>query len=114
MKEKIYNKILSNSGESIAETLVALLIAALGLVMLAGAVTASFNIVKNSKDKMTEYYDESESLISSNLSDLSSGKAIVEKNVGVSSEIIQEIPIKYGVITVFGDSPVVYFEISPE
>ncbi|MBR0399948.1 MAG: hypothetical protein IJH95_03930 [Mogibacterium sp.] len=56
-KNKIYLKIHSKSGESISETLVALLISALALVMLAGAVGASSRIVTNSRNRINEYYD---------------------------------------------------------
>ena len=56
MKQRIIKKLASQSGESIGETLVALLISALALVMLAGAVSAGMRIVTNSKEKMDEYY----------------------------------------------------------
>ena len=49
-------KLRSRSGESIAETLIALLVSALALMMLAGAVSAATNVVTKSKAKMTEYY----------------------------------------------------------
>ena len=49
-------KLRSRAGESLSETLVALLISSLALVMLAGAVTAATRVVTRSKDKMTEYY----------------------------------------------------------
>ena len=41
----IKEKLNGQSGESIGETLVALLIAALALVMLAGAISASLGVV---------------------------------------------------------------------
>ena len=56
MKHRIKKKLASQAGESIGETLVALLISALALVMLAGAVSAGMRVVTNSKDKMDEYY----------------------------------------------------------
>lgn len=56
MKHRIKKKLVSQAGESIGETLVALLISALALVMLAGAVSAGMRVVTNSKDKMDEYY----------------------------------------------------------
>ena len=52
IKTKLRKKIKSPSGESIAETLVALLIAALALVMLAGAMTAASNMIAVSRKKM--------------------------------------------------------------
>ena len=53
---KIVKKMTSQAGESIGETLVALLISALALVMLAGAVSSGMRIVTNSKEKMDIYY----------------------------------------------------------
>lgn len=56
MKQRIIKKLASRAGESIGETLVALLISALALMMLAGAVSAGMRVVTNSKDKMDVYY----------------------------------------------------------
>ena len=56
MKRKILKKISSQSGETIAETLVALLIASLALMMLAGAVSSAMNVVTKSKEAVNEYY----------------------------------------------------------
>ena len=56
MKEQIYQKFRNNSGESIAETLVALLISSLALMMLAGAITAATRVITQSKKKIAEYY----------------------------------------------------------
>ncbi len=53
----MYEKIRGKSGETISETLVALLIAALALVMLAGAIGAATRIITNSRDRVNEYYD---------------------------------------------------------
>lgn len=56
MKQRILRKLSSNAGESIGETLVALLISALALMMLAGAVTSAMRVVTRSKRSMDEYY----------------------------------------------------------
>ena len=56
MKRKILKKISGQSGETIAETLVALLIASLALMMLAGAVSSAMNVVTRSKKAMDDYY----------------------------------------------------------
>lgn len=52
-------KLKSRSGESIAETLLAVLVAALALTMLAGMITAAVSMVKKSEEKMDDYYRES-------------------------------------------------------
>lgn len=56
MIKRVIEKLKSGSGESIAETLVALLISALALMMLAGAVSAGMNMVTRSNRVMEEYY----------------------------------------------------------
>ena len=48
-------KIRSSKGESIAETLVALLIAALALLVLAGAITSTLRIINSSNKAMADY-----------------------------------------------------------
>ena len=55
--KKIFEKLLSCAGESIGETLIALLISSLALLMLAGAISAATRIVTVSKTKMDDYYE---------------------------------------------------------
>ena len=57
------HKLRSNAGESIGETLVALLISALALVMLAGAISSTANMITTSDTKMGEYYDGDDVLV---------------------------------------------------
>ena len=57
MKRRIMGRLGSRRGESITETLVALLISSLALVMLAGAIGKAATIVKNSETQMTRYYE---------------------------------------------------------
>lgn len=56
MTDRIRAKLRSKSGESIGETLVALLISALALVMLAGAISSAARMITLSKDKLSKYY----------------------------------------------------------
>ena len=61
----LYFRVLKNvRGETIAETLISTLIAALSMVMFASMVIASNNIVKESDSKVREYYENSSKLIS--------------------------------------------------
>ena len=61
----LYFKHLNNiKGETIAETLVSTLIAALSMVMFASMVIAANNIVTESDKKVREYYENSSKLIS--------------------------------------------------
>ena len=56
MKTRLMKRLRSESGESIAEVLVALLIAAVALMMLAAMISSTVSIVNKSKTKMDEYY----------------------------------------------------------
>ena len=56
------NKLHSQAGESIGETLASLLIAALALTMLAGAVAAGTHVVTRSRDNLNSYYEAANSV----------------------------------------------------
>jgi hypothetical protein len=56
-KNCMMRKLRSRAGESIAETLVAVLISALALTMLAGAISAATNAVTKSKTHLDQYYN---------------------------------------------------------
>ena len=55
MRKAAAKKLRSRAGETIGETLVALLISSLALLMLAGAVSAASRAVQQSKTKIEEY-----------------------------------------------------------
>ena len=61
-KEKLKKKAYSKEGETIGEVLVALLISALALLMLAGAITSSSRIITTSKNTMNTYYSNAETV----------------------------------------------------
>lgn len=56
MMKQATRKLRSRAGESIGETLVALLISALALLMLAGAISSAGRIVTRNKESMDTYY----------------------------------------------------------
>lgn len=58
MKKRIAAKLRGRAGESIAETLVAVLISALALVMLAGAISAAANVITRSRTAVNEYNED--------------------------------------------------------
>lgn len=62
MLNDIAGKLRRRAGESIAETLIALLISALALTMLAGAISTVGGIVNTSNQKMKEYYADDEAM----------------------------------------------------
>lgn len=55
-ESELCKKLHSQSGETIGETLVALLISSLALVMLASMISATVNLVSKSQTKMDDYY----------------------------------------------------------
>lgn len=55
-ESELCKKLHSQSGETIGETLVALLISSLALVMLATMISSTVNLVSKSQTKMDEYY----------------------------------------------------------
>lgn len=57
MRNNAGRKLRSTAGESIAETLIAVLISALALVILAGAISATARIIIDSDETMGRYYD---------------------------------------------------------
>lgn len=56
LKKLMVRKLKSTSGESIAETLVAVLISAFALLMLAGTVNTASNLITQSQAALKEYY----------------------------------------------------------
>ena len=57
MMREIRKKLKSRAGESIGETLVALLISAMALLMLAGAVSSGMSVVTRSNAVLKSYYE---------------------------------------------------------
>ena len=102
MITSVRKKINSQAGESIAETLVSLLIAALALVMLAGAMSASTNIVIRSREKLNSYYDANElnNGIVKMASGGSAGKIILSGGVNQSINVYYFTNDKLGKMTV--------------
>ncbi len=82
MKKQLLNKLNSNSGESIAETLVAVLIAALALLMLAGTINTASRLITTSKTKLDAYYKENNALSEHSDSSLIGGNHTVTVSSG--------------------------------
>ena len=114
MLEKLKQKLQSRAGESIGETLVSLLIAALALVMLAGAISASSGVIMKSRDKLNDYYSANEE--ASGVVKMTSGGSTVkdgitiEDNTGAISN--QSFKVTYYKSDKFGKKTVVAYELS--
>jgi len=55
MAKKLRARLRSRAGESISEVLIALLISSLGLVLLAGMISASVRMLQRNEENMTSY-----------------------------------------------------------
>ena len=84
MKKKLLGRIRSQTGESIAEVLIALLISALALVMLASMISSTQSMVDKSKNKMKEYDSQNEILESGGYSKGPETVTIQGTNINVS------------------------------
>lgn len=108
--KKLKQKLRSRAGESISETLVAVLISALALVMLAGAMSAATSVVNRSRDKLNEYYNGNETMMESG-TELTQGITITEDNTEGSISLEVKCDIVYYTNEAFGDKPVIAYEI---
>ncbi len=110
--KKIMIKLNSRTGESISETLISLLIAALALVMLAGAVSSSSDMIMKSKEKMNSYYSANEAsngIVKMTKGTGSTGGIIITDSSSVISD--QSYNIEYFKNEEFGRTPVVAYNI---
>ncbi len=62
LKRKMLRRLKSSAGESLAEVLASLLIAALALTMLASTIATSSKMITQSKNKMEDYYDQNDAM----------------------------------------------------
>lgn len=118
MKNRHYNiripqKVRSRSGESIAETLIALLISCLALLMLASMITSSARLVTKSRNLMETYYSNNNVL--ENHEGTGAGSLTVTikpKNDNQSSSQLQKsFTAKYYKNDTVSSKPVISYEI---
>lgn len=116
MMEKLIKKLHSRAGESIAETLVAVLIAALSLTLLAGAISTSTSVIKKTREKLSDYYDDCSGTGDKGVAWMSaeSGTAL-EDGIALSMADVT-YPIKYDITYYingeFSQAPVVSYKKS--
>ncbi len=106
MDRGIKKKLNSIAGETIAETLVALLISAFALVMLAVAIAAGSSAIITSKDKMEEYYNTNES----GADIIPGGNITITDNGGSPQMNIPSEPVTFKKNSIFSNKPVVSYE----
>lgn len=109
---RLMKKLNSRAGESIGETLVALIIASLALFMLAGAITASSKAIVKSKTQLDRYYTANENGMvrrSSGGTTLIRGVVIEDETDAISDQSFDVICFKN---EVFSGNPVVAYNLS--
>ncbi len=111
---RIRRKIQSNTGESIAETLVAVLLIALALTMLAAMISSTANMVKTSETKMNEYYEKNAALETFSSTDSQTSIVIAVTTTGDgSSNTIESPQVDYKLNDAFSKNPVVAYRLHP-
>ncbi len=119
MMEKLKKKLRSQSGESLAETLVSLLIAALALIMLAGAMSASSGVITKSRDKLDSYYSTNEEasgvvkMAGDNGTTVSGGVTITDSETA-NTIANQSFKITYYKNDEFSKTPVIAYKYTPD
>lgn len=101
-------KLHSQAGETIAETLISTLIAALALVMLAGAISSAANMINTSKTVMEKYYSETAKMGNPN-----EGTLTVTLDGVELFDNFNKPMIRYAINGEIGNRPVVTYSVSP-
>ena len=110
---KIKKRIHTQDGESIAETLIALLLASLALVMLASMIQSTSSIVIKSKNKMDEYYTANVRLENPDISDPALKLSIEETESTKKYGKIEIDNVLYQENETFSNKPVLAYTYSP-
>ncbi len=103
-------KLKNRSGETIAEVLVGVLIAAIAMTLLAGMVTAASSMIDSGKKRMTEYYNANSGFAEKDPSGATDSTAEVRKSDNTDYSIAGEdsILISYYENTAVGDTVIAY------
>lgn len=115
---KRLRKLKERKGESVAEALVSLVIASLGMVLLAGMITASVNLITESRDTISDYVTADNRLETREGSALS-GTASVKDDTGremrlTDGDASSQIPVYYYSNTEIGSTPVISYRLKAE
>ncbi len=102
-------KLKSRKGESIGETLIALLISALALVMLAGAISATARMITVSDKQMGKYYDGDNKLVAQTDNDGVLSVTIAGEETADVNELHNNV--KYYNNDAFVNKPVVAYKL---
>lgn len=112
-------KLRSNKGESIAEALAALLVAVLGGLMVAGAVTSSNKSMAKTDALMRSYYERITALADPSSANKNPSTAVLKTNDGVWFTLSSAGKDGKGVPVIVytenqQDEPLKYYEYDPD
>lgn len=111
--DNMLKKLRSKAGETIAETLIGLLISALALTMLAGAISTAANLITKSETVMKQYYSGMSGLGQPSVTDSMSVTINDGTNdimlFGNSDPSQTPVSVKYAVNNAFNGKPVIAY-----
>ncbi len=112
---KVFKKLKNNSGESLAETLISLLIAAVALVMLAATIAASAGIISKSRNKLNDYYSENEKSagivkMTDSGEETGATETVVISADGEDDYLSESVKVEYYKNTEIGMTPVISYK----
>lgn len=112
MKSKAIKKLHSQAGETIAETLLALLVSALAMVMLAGAISTAARLINRSETVMQAYYEGLNKLGTPNTAGISISLTDSDNAVVYfpgSDRVSASISVNYAMNDAFNNRPVIAY-----
>ncbi len=113
--KKALRKLKNNSGESLAETLISLLIAAVALVMLAATIAASAGIISKGRNKLNDYYSENEKSagivkMTDSGEETGATETVVISADGENDYLSESVKVEYYKNTEIGMTPVISYK----
>lgn len=100
----------SERGETLVETLFAILVASLSLLMLAGTLASSLSLIETSRRLLEEYHAANESVVRARAG--TEGAIAIETRSGATTHTIATIDVEFFENTTLGDTPVVSYKKS--
>lgn len=116
MRRLIAKKLRGRAGESIGETLAALLISALALLMLAGAVSAATRVITQSTAKLDAYYQANNAVAAQSqdadgVLTLALTDAQAKRPVRLMTEDAVQVQADYYINDSLGNTPVIAYTL---
>lgn len=112
MWKKAAARLRSRAGESIAEVLVAVLIAALGIALLAGMIGSSTKVIASSKETAGRYVSAGNALVAQSGEGAGIGTASLTLTDGGNTVASGECTVRYYTNTTLSDA-VVSYKVTP-